>query len=260
MSNFGTKVITGRLPYSVPITYFIELFTKFSSAGSCYYIQTLRSWQGDKLQNITHTVTELLHLYSSCLPRPTGANILQSLSQSFPRHIFQWQNPPLFLAIFPTRPSKRPHSSHNSPRRPQSAGLSQNISPCWPIILTCDNVHHHPVGGGVGGEAGVVAAVQGQGLVYHQAALQLRMQHCSGQLHPGAGLQHSVVHCPVNHCSLHVSRVSALATEYVYYRNVGGDIVTSDIMGQTSGPRSTLQTSSSPWPESSFESCEMFKR
>ena len=83
MSNFGTKVITGRLPYSVPITYFIELFTKFSSAGSCYYIQTLRSWRGDKLQNITHTVTELLHLYSSCLPRPTGVNILQSLSQSF---------------------------------------------------------------------------------------------------------------------------------------------------------------------------------
>ena len=67
MSNFGTKVITGRLPQSVPITYFIELFTKFSSAGSCYYIQTLLSWQGDKLQNITHTVTELLHLYSWCL-------------------------------------------------------------------------------------------------------------------------------------------------------------------------------------------------
>ena len=122
---------------------------------------------------------------------------------------------PKFLAIFLTRPFKRPHFPHKCQRRSKSAGLSRNISPCWPIILTCDNVHHDPVGGGVGGEAGVVAAVQGQGLVYHQATLQLCTRHCSSQLHAGAGLQHSVVHCPVNHCSLHVSRVPALVTRYV---------------------------------------------
>ena len=177
MSNFGTKVITGRLPQSVPITYFIELFTKFSSAGSCYYIQTLLSWQGDKLQNITHTVTELLHLYSWCLPR---------------------------------------------------------------VTLTCDNVHHGPVWRGVGGQAGVVAAVHGQGLVYHQAALQLTVQHCSGQLHAARGLQHPVVDCPVNHCSLHVESVPALVTT-----DQSGWVLNLE-MGQTSGPKSTLQTIWSP--------------
>ena len=93
--------------------------------------------------------------------------------------------------------------------------LSLSYCICIPRVyqgLTCDDVHHHPVRGGVGGEAGVVAAVQGQGLVYHQAALQSLMQHCSAQLQAGAGLQHSVVDCPVDHCSLHVEDVSALTT------------------------------------------------